>query len=51
MMKEEKKKVRFLGSLNGKGTSFAGAIWDKKSVSPTLTTMQGGQRATYYCVR
>ena len=35
---------RFLGSLYGKGQSFAGAVWDKDFISPTLTTMQGGGR-------
>lgn len=25
-----------------KGTGFAGNIWDKSKLSPTITTMQGG---------
>ena len=28
----------------GKGTSFAGNIWDKETVAPTLTTCGGGYR-------
>lgn len=35
---------RFLGSLYGHGTGYAGAVWDAKNVSPTLNTMQGGGR-------
>ena len=35
---------RFLGSLYGHGTGYAGAVWDTQSVCPTLTTMQGGGR-------
>lgn len=27
-----------------KGTGFAGNVWDKESISPTLTTSQGGNR-------
>lgn len=27
---------------NDKGTGFAGNIWDKQKLSPTITTMQGG---------
>lgn len=27
-----------------KGTGYAGNVWDKNTVSPTLTTMQGGNR-------
>ena len=27
-----------------KGTSFAGNVWDKETISPTLTNMQGGNR-------
>lgn len=33
---------RFLGSLYGHGTGYAGAVWDTQNVSPTLNTMQGG---------
>lgn len=29
---------------NNKGTSFAGNVWDKEQISPTLTNMQGGNR-------
>lgn len=39
---------RFLGSLYGHGTGYAGAVWDAKNVSPTLNTMQGGGTATSY---
>jgi len=35
---------RFLGSLYGHGTGYAGAVWDTQSVCPTLNTMQGGGR-------
>ena len=35
---------KFLGSLYGKGAGYAGALWDKNYLSPTLTTMQGGNR-------
>lgn len=35
---------RFLGSLYGHGAGYAGAVWDAQSISPTLTTMQGGGR-------
>lgn len=28
----------------GKGTGFAGNVWSKESICPTLTTMQGGNR-------
>ena len=35
---------RFLGNIYGHGTGYAGAVWDKDSISPTLTTMQGGGR-------
>ena len=34
--------IKFLGSLFNKGAQFAGAIFDKKFICPTLTTMQGG---------
>lgn len=35
-----------LGNMFGedKGTGFAGNVWNKNMVSPTLTTMQGGYR-------
>lgn len=35
---------RFIGSLFGKGAGYAGAVWDKDDIAPTLTTMQGGLR-------
>lgn len=31
----------------GKGTSFAGNIWDKETVAPTLTTCGGGVSGTH----
>lgn len=39
-------KQKRLGNLYGddKGTGFAGNIWDKNYISPSLTTMQGGMR-------
>jgi DNA (cytosine-5)-methyltransferase 1 len=35
-----------LGNIYGKqfGTGYAGNVWDKEAISPTLTTMQGGGR-------
>lgn len=35
-----------LGNLYGddRGTGFAGNVWDKNYISPSLTTMQGGMR-------
>lgn len=35
---------RRLGNLYGddRGTGFAGNVWDKNYISPSLTTMQGG---------
>lgn len=40
-----KDKPKFLGNMNGfTGRSFAGAVWDKDHVSPTLNSMQGGGR-------
>lgn len=35
-----------IGNIYGedKGTGFAGNVWDKEAISPTLTTMQGGNR-------
>jgi DNA (cytosine-5)-methyltransferase 1 len=42
---EDSKPVR-LGNIYGedKGTGYAGNVWDKNAISPTLTTMQGGNR-------
>lgn len=37
-------KVKFLGNIYGHGQGYAGAVFDKKGVCPTLTTMQGGNR-------
>lgn len=39
-------KQRRLGNLYGDdgGTGFAGNVWDKNYISPSLTTMQGGMR-------
>lgn len=39
-------KQRRLGNLCGddRGTGFAGNVWDKNYISPSLTTMQGGMR-------
>ena len=34
----------FLGSLYGHGQGYAGAVFDKEKLAPTLTTMQGGGR-------
>ncbi len=36
--------IKLLGNLFGddKGTGFAGNVWDKEHLSPTLNTMQGG---------
>ena len=33
---------QFLGNIYGHGASFAGAVWNKDGLLPTLTTMQGG---------
>ena len=35
-----------LGNIYGEkfGTGYAGNVWDKECISPTLTTMQGGNR-------
>lgn len=35
-----------IGNIYGedKGTGFAGNVWSKEAISPTLTTMQGGNR-------
>lgn len=39
-------KVKRLGNLYGenKGTGFAGNVWDKNNLCPTIMTMQGGGR-------
>ena len=38
--------VKRLGNLYGenRGTGFAGNVWDKNNLCPTITTMQGGGR-------
>ena len=35
-----------IGNIYGpsRGTGFAGNVWDKKGLSPTITTCGGGQR-------
>ena len=42
---------RRLGNLYGddRGTGFAGNVWDKNYISPSLTTMQGGDERTDDC--
>ena len=42
VMEVEHLDKRFLGSVYGYGSGFAGAVWDSNSVAPTLNTMQGG---------
>lgn len=41
--------VKRLGNLYGedRGTGFAGNVWDKDGISPTITTMQGGGERTH----
>lgn len=38
--------IHRLGNIYGenRGTGFAGNVWDKEKLSPTITTMQGGGR-------
>lgn len=38
--------INRLGNIYGsdRGTGFAGNVWDKNYISPTLTTMSGGNR-------
>lgn len=38
--------IKLLGNIYGKhcGTGFAGNVWDKNALAPTLMTMQGGNR-------
>lgn len=38
--------IKRIGNIYGdnKGTGFAGNVWDKSRLSPTITTMQGGGR-------
>lgn len=42
-----------IGNIYGddKGTGFAGNVWSKDAMSPTLTTMQGGNRQPMVMVR
>ena len=42
---------RRLGNLYGddRGTGFAGNVWDKNYIYPSLTTMQGGYERTDDC--
>lgn len=42
---EEQRPIR-LGNIYGedRGTGYAGNVWDKHSIAPTLTTMAGGNR-------
>lgn len=42
---EEQRPIR-LGNIYGedKGTGYVGNVWDKHSITPTLTTMAGGNR-------
>ena len=46
VMEVEHLDKRFLGSVYGHGSGFAGAVWDSNSVAPTLNTMQGGGGGT-----
>ena len=43
--------VNRIGNIFGddKGTGFAGNVWDKDHLSPTLNTMQGGVQTTNDC--
>lgn len=42
-----------LGNIYGEncGTGFAGNVWDKEAISPTLMTMQGGNRQPMIVVK
>lgn len=46
-------KPKFIGNIYGKdfGTGYAGGVWDKNHVCPTLTTMQGGGRQPHIIER
>ena len=53
-MKENKElKVVRLGNIyNPKlGTGYAGNVWDKDNLCPTITTLQGGGRQPMIVVR
>lgn len=41
---------RFLGSLYGCGSGYAGAVWDSTKIAPTLTSMEGGGRQPHILV-
>ena len=43
---ENTSQLKRLGNIYGddKGTGYAGNVWDKQGLSPTLSTMQGGDR-------
>lgn len=45
------RQCNFLGSYYGRGTGFAGAVWDKNYISPTLNTIQGGGREPHIIVK
>lgn len=42
-------KQKRLGNIYGedRGTGFAGNVWDKEFISPSITTSQGGEKRTY----
>lgn len=42
-------KQKRLGNIYGedRGTGFAGNVWDKEFISPSITTSQGGAKRTY----
>lgn len=46
LSKDNLNSPKFLGNINRPdfGTGYAGGVWDKNCISPTLTTMQGGGR-------
>lgn len=51
MKHESWRSVCRLGNIYGKnrGTGFAGNVWDKDCISPTITTCQGGGREPHIC--
>ena len=51
-MKENKElKVVRLGNIYNPnlGTGYAGNVWDKDNLCPTITTLQGGQTTNDSC--
>ena len=48
---ESRDHARRIGNIYGqdRGTGFAGNVWDKNFVSPTITTCQGGGREPHIC--